>query len=154
MDGYAGYHHTQVILMGGWANARRKFHGAKFAQGKKSSCKVGMALSTIQKLYRIETQIKVLPISQRYQQRQTECLPVLETFKGWLIKSEQQVLSKTKLGEANLYTLNQWDKIITYTDDGHLNIDNNWAERCIKQQTMLMHQPYCTPSLRAPKTMG
>ena len=57
---------------------------------------------------------------------------MLETFKGWLIKSEQQVLPKTKLGEAILYTLNQWDKLITYTDDGHLNIDNNRVERCIK----------------------
>ena len=42
------------------------------------------------------------------------------------------MLPKTKLGEAILYTLNQWDKLVAYTDDGHLNIDNNRAERCIK----------------------
>ena len=49
-----------------------------------------------------------------------------------LIKSEQQVLPKTKLGEAILYTLNQWDKLIAYTQDGQLNIDNNRAHRCVK----------------------
>jgi hypothetical protein len=41
------------------------------------------------------------------------------------------VLPKTKLGEAILYTLNQWDKLTAYTQDGHLNIDNTCAERCI-----------------------
>ena len=64
VDGYAGYHHTQATLVGCWAHARRKFHEAKLAQGKKGSGKADMALSTIQKLYRIETQIKALPISQ------------------------------------------------------------------------------------------
>jgi transposase len=132
VDGYAGYHHTQATLVGCWAHARRKFHEAKIAQGKKGSGKADMALSTIQKLYRIETQIKTLPITTRHQQRQDKAMPVINTFKDWLIKSEQQVLPKTKLGEAILYTLNQWDKLTAYTQDGHLNIDNNRAERCIK----------------------
>ena len=132
VDGYAGYHHTQATLVGCWAHARRKFHEAKIAQGKKGSGKADMALSTIQKLYRIETQIKTLPIATRHQQRQDKAMPVINTFKDWLIKSEQQVLPKTKLGEAILYTLNQWDKLTAYTQDGHLNIDNNRAERCIK----------------------
>jgi len=132
VDGYAGYHHTQATLVGCWAHARRKFHEAKIAQGKKPSGKADMALSTIQKLYRIETQIKTLSISERYQQRQDKALPIINKFKDWLIKSEQQVLPKTKLGEAILYTLNQWYKLIAYTQNGQLNIDNNRAERCIK----------------------
>lgn len=44
----------------------------------------------------------------------------------------QQVLPKIKLGEAIFYILNQWDKLITFTHHGQLNIDNNRAERCIK----------------------
>lgn len=132
VDGYAGYHHTQATLVGCWAHARRKFHEAKVAQGKKPSGKADMALSIIQKLYRIETQIKDLTLSERYQRRQDKALPIINQFKDWLITSQQQVLPKTKLGEAISYTLNQWDKLITYTQDGHLNIDNNRAERCIK----------------------
>ncbi|WP_349304787.1 transposase [Marinomonas sp. CT5] len=30
------------------------------------------------------------------------------------------------------YSLNQWDKLVRYVDDSHLNIDNNRAERAIK----------------------
>ncbi|MDG1468974.1 MAG: transposase [Glaciecola sp.] len=112
--------------MGCWAHARRKFHEAKIAQGKKPIGKADMALSTIQKLYRIETQIKSLPVAQRLSVRQEKSLPILATFKQWLYTSEQQVLPKTKLGEAILYTLNQWDKLVTYTDDGHRNSKNQW----------------------------
>lgn len=132
VDGYAGYQHTHAQLVGCWAHARRKFHEAKIAQGKKPAGKADMALSTIQKLYRIETQIKGLSIATRYDMRQTQALPIIEKFKAWLIKSQQQVLPKTKLGEAIMYTLNQWDKLIAYTQEGQLNIDNNRAERCIK----------------------
>ena len=48
------------------------------------------------------------------------------------MKSAQQVLPKTKLGEAIQYCLNQWENLARYTLDGLLNIDNNRAERAIK----------------------
>jgi AraC-like DNA-binding protein len=132
VDGYAGYHHTQATLVGCWAHARRKFVEAKTAAGKKGSGKADMALSHIQKLYRLETQIKDQSIEQRYQTRQEKAAPLLDKFKTWLDKSAQQVLPKTKLGEAIQYCQNQWDKLIRYTLDGQLNIDNNRAERAIK----------------------
>ena len=34
--------------------------------------------------------------------------------------------------EAVNYSLNQWHKLIRYTEDGRLSIDNNRAERAIK----------------------
>ncbi len=48
------------------------------------------------------------------------------------MKSVQQVLPKTKLGEAIQYCLNQREKLARYTLDGQLNIDNNRAECAIK----------------------
>lgn len=57
---------------------------------------------------------------------------MLKQLEAWLIKSEQQVLPKTKLGEAIQYCVNQWEKLKRYTLDGRLNIDNNRAERAIK----------------------
>ena len=48
------------------------------------------------------------------------------------MKSAQQVLPKTQLGEAIQYRLNQWEKLARYTLDGLLSIDNNGAERAIK----------------------
>jgi transposase len=59
-------------------------------------------------------------------------MPLLEQLEAWLISSQQQVLPKTKLGEAIQYCLNQWEKLRRYTLDGRLNIDNNRAERAIK----------------------
>lgn len=132
VDGYAGYHHTQATLVGCWAHARRKFTEAKTAQGKKPSGKADWALNHIQKLYRIEQQIKDKTLTERHQVRQEKSEPLLKQFETWLIKSEQQVLPKTKLGEAITYCLNQWEKLQRFTLDGRLNIDNNRAERAIK----------------------
>lgn len=132
VDGYPGYEQTQATLVGCWAHARRKFTEAKTAQGKKPSGKADWALNHIQKLYRIETLIKDKTIEERYAIRQDKALPLLAQFKAWLIKSEQSVLPKTKLGEAVTYCLNQWDKLTVYPSDGRLSIDNNRAERAIK----------------------
>ena len=68
----------------------------------------------------------------RYLTRQEKRLPLLNQLHAWLMKSVQQVLPKTKLGEAIQYCLNQWEKLARYTLDGLLNIDNNRAERAIK----------------------
>lgn len=68
----------------------------------------------------------------RYLTRQEKSLPLLSQLYTWLTKSAQQVLPKTKLGEAIQYCLNQWEKLARYTLDGRLSIDNNRAERAIK----------------------
>ena len=57
---------------------------------------------------------------------------MLEEYKAWLDKSILQVPPKSALGKALAYSLNQWPKLTRYLEDGHLNIDNNRAERAIK----------------------
>ena len=136
VDGYAGYHKTQATLVGCMAHARRKFTDAQKAMGKHKSGKVDWALNHIQKLYRIETQIKDKTIDERYRIRQEESLPLLAQFKTWLIKSEQQVITKNDLSDAIQYCLNQWEKLVRYTLDGRLSVDNNRAERAIKPFVM------------------
>ena len=132
VDGYQGYEQTQATLVGCWAHARRKFMEAKKGAGSKGSGKADWALNHIQKLYRVETQLKEENAATRYTQRQEKSLPLLNQLETWLTKSAQQVLPKTKLGEAIQYCLNQWHKLIRYTLDDHLAIDNNRAERAIK----------------------
>lgn len=90
-------------------------------------------LNHIQKLYRVEPQIKGKMADERYHIRQEKSLVLPKQFETWLIKSEPEVLTKTKLYEALQYCLkNQWEKLQRYTLDGRLNIDNNRAERAIK----------------------
>ena len=132
VDGYQGYEQTQATLVGCWAHARRKFMEAKKGAGSKGSGKADWALNHIQKLYRVETQLKEETAATRYTQRQEKSLPLLNQLETWLTKSAQQVLPKTKLGEAIQYCLNQWHKLMRYTLDGHLAIDNIRAERAIK----------------------
>ena len=132
VDGYVGYEQTDALLVGCMAHARRKFKDAKTAQPKSKSGKADIALGMIQKLYRIEAQIKTETISETLRIRQEQAKPILDEFKCWLDKSALQVVPKSVLGIAIGYTLGQWPKLIRYIEDGQLNIDNNRAERAIK----------------------
>jgi hypothetical protein len=114
------------------AHARRKFMDAKKAQPKGKTGKADKAIALIQKLYRIEIEIKSKVASEKYRLRQEKTLPLLNSFKVWLDESALQVPPKTALGKAIGYTIRQWHKLIRYLEDGHLNIDNNRAERAIK----------------------
>lgn len=131
-DGYAGYQQTQAELVGCWAHGRRKFIEAKQAQPKGKTGKADVALSHIQKLYAIEKQIKDKTSEDKQAIRQTKALMELNKLKAWLDKSALSVPPKSALGSAITYHLNQWHKLIRYTEDGRLNIDNNRAERAIK----------------------
>lgn len=53
-------------------------------------------------------------------------------IKDWLLKSALQAPPQSAIGQAITYNLNQWQKLIRYVDNGHLNIDNNRAERAVK----------------------
>lgn len=130
VDGYAGYEKTSAILVGCWAHARRKFIEAQTAQPKGKTGKADIALSMIQKLYRLEISLKDKSADDKYQQRQEKAKPLLEQFHQWLEKAN--VPPKTALGAAITYCKNQWYKLIRYIEYGNLSIDNNRAERAIK----------------------
>lgn len=132
VDGYPGYDKLPYSLVGCLAHARRKFIEAQQAQVKGKTGKADWAINHIQKLYRIETEIKDKTPEERYDIRQLLAKPLLEQFKVWLDKSALQVPPKTAVGKAVSYSLNQWHKLTRYIDDGRLSIDNNRAERAIK----------------------
>ena len=130
VDGYAGYEKTSATLVDCWAHARRKFIEAQTAQPKGKTGKADMALSMIQKLYRLEISLKDKNVEEKYQLRQEKAKPLLAKFYQWLAKAN--VVTKSALGKAISYCQNQWHKLIRYIDDGNLTIDNNRAERAVK----------------------
>lgn len=132
VDGYEAYTQTHATLVGCMAHARRKYDEAKKSQPKGKSGKADVAMNFIQKLYRIEAQIKGSSADEKQQIRQQQAQPLLNEFKDWLDKSVDNVPQQTTLGKAIGYTLRQWPKLIRYIVDGKLNIDNNRAERAIK----------------------
>ena len=143
-DGYSGYDHLSrtpgITHMGCLAHARRKFievnKGRKKFRGKKKAAKglADEALDYIGELYRIEKYARKNEFSfDRIRElRQAKSQPILDRFKIWLDTHHPQVLPKSLLGKAIQYTLNQWERLVVYIEDGYLKPDNNVAENAIR----------------------
>ncbi|WP_158174562.1 IS66 family transposase [Grimontia hollisae] len=133
-DGYSGYDTVEGITQAGcMAHVRRKFTDAQKASPSKKAGKPEKALTFIAKLYGIEKRAKDLSPEARQQMRMQESLPILNDFKAWL--DSLHILPKGALGQAITYTKNQWTKLLTYLEDGHISIDNNVTERDISPFT-------------------
>ena len=142
-DGYSGYNalgqKKGIIHLGCWAHARRKFKEVQNAAKNIKNCKnktgsADVALNYIRKLYAIEKRAKSLDYTpeQIYKDRQDKARPILDDFKNWLDKRALQTPPKGLLGKAISYTLNEWEKLIQYINDGLLRPDNNLAENAIR----------------------
>ena len=113
-----------------WVHARRKF--VEVTELMKEPGRAHEAIAYIQQLYRIERQIRPLTDAERHEHRQRRSVPLLNAFKAWLDVQVNAVLPKSALGTAVLYTLKNWDALCRYTDQGYLEPDNNYAERCLR----------------------
>ncbi|MCF8568593.1 IS66 family transposase [Alicyclobacillus tolerans] len=136
VDGYAGYNDIpNVKLAGCWSHARRKYDEALKAlpaAKHKGSSAAKEGLDFCNKLFKIERGLKDADAEKRYEERQKQSRPVLDAFSAWLHTQKDNVLPKSALGEAVNYCLNQWEKLVTFLEDGNLEIDNNRSERSIK----------------------
>ena len=61
---------------------------------------------------------------------------MLDAFHAWLEKTRPRVAPKSLLGEALGYALTQWPTLVTYLEDGRLEIDKNATERDIRPFVM------------------
>lgn len=61
-----------------------------------------------------------------------EAKPVLAQIKALLDDAQFKVPPKSPLGTVVFYSLNHWDALNIYLQDGRLEIDNNKSERSIK----------------------
>ncbi len=111
------------------AHARRKFFEARDTDALRAH----QALAYYRQLYELERAAKELSDEQRSQMRQEFAVPILDRFHSWLEAQRPEVLPKSPLGEALGYALNNWTALARYTDAGFLTIDNNVAEREMKQ---------------------
>jgi transposase len=136
-DGYDGYNAVVAVNglthVGCMAHARRKFNEAVKAQGKKKQRgKAHRGLALIQKLYRVEKQIRKLTPEACHAHRYRHARPILDELRAWLDDVLPQVPPTSATGRALNYLNNEWDKLIRYLDDGRLAIDNNGAENAIR----------------------
>jgi transposase len=137
-DGYPGYDFIdrikEILHMGCWAHARRNFFDVVKATGRKNPGAADQALKYIRKLYKIEKDAKKLGLINEalLKVRQEKAKPVLDEFKRWLDAKVDEVPPKSLLGKAFSYTLDQWRRLIVYSDTYHVPLDNNMAENTIR----------------------
>ena len=136
VDGYPGYRSIlDVILVGCWAHARRKFDEALKAlpAGSRSGgIAARQGLEYCNRLFAIERDLENATPDERYEARLKRSRPVLDAFSAWLSQEAPKVLPKSALGQAINYCLNQWDKLEAFMLDGRLELSNNRSERSIK----------------------
>jgi len=130
-DAYAGYDGIFndllrcIIELLCWAHARRKFYDARKTAPELSHT----ALAWIKLLYAVEKEIKEFSAEQKKRVRQEKSVPILNDFKNWLDGiSMQEALPQSPIRQAINYTLNGWEALRVYTQDGDFSIDNNIAE--------------------------
>jgi transposase len=133
-DGYKAYQNLStkypIKLLACMAHARRYFEKALDNDKSRAS----YAMGQIQKLYAIERKIKERAVDTQTIKRFRELYakPILEKLHAWMQEQYSKVLPKSAIGKAFFYSLNLWDKLSSYTQDGKYLIDNNLIENAIR----------------------
>ncbi|MGG1553390.1 IS66 family transposase [Paenibacillus ferrarius] len=134
-DGYSGYNKLKNITqLGCLSHTRRYFHEALqvVPAAERSNTAAAHGLAFCNALFTVERKWKDATPEERYAARLTESKPILDAFSAWLNTQKARVLPKGLLGKAITYSLNQWEKLNVFLQDGRLEIDNNRSERSIK----------------------
>jgi len=90
------------------------------------------ALQRISVLYAIEAEGKSLSIGARQQLRAEKSRPQLRAFHDRLVQTRIGTAPGSASAKALDYTLKRWPALARYAETGHLLIDNNPVENCIR----------------------
>lgn len=139
-DGYKAYEalgqSPWIIHVGCLAHVRRKFMDV-LKISKREKNKGGTAqeiLDLISQIYHLENILAAQKLKPERikEQRQEQIVPILDKIKAILDQRALTTPPKSQLGKAINYALNQWDRIVAYTQDGRLRPDNNLIENTIR----------------------
>ncbi len=132
-DAYAGfnqlYENGRIRQAACWAHVRRKFYDLEQAH---ASPVAREALVRIGALYGIEETIRDKPPDERRAVRQVQSKPLLDSLRQWFEATLSKLSRKSETTVAIRYALSRWDALVRYIDDGHIEIDNNAAERSLR----------------------
>jgi hypothetical protein len=133
-DGYNVYQHLttngDIKLLGCMAHARRYFEKALDNDPRRAD----HVLLLIQQLYEIERKLKEEKASVDVikENRIQKALPILDELEDYLKQEKQNTLPKSSIAIAINYTLNIFDNLKEYVNDGRFEIDNNNIENAIR----------------------
>ena len=132
-DAYAGfnqlYQDGRIQQAACWAHVRRHFYDLEQAH---ASPVAREALARIGALYGIEEQIRGKPPDERRAVRQAQSKPLLDSLRQWFEATLTKLSRKSDTTAAIRYALSRWDALTRFVDDGHIEMDNNAAERSLR----------------------
>jgi transposase len=137
-DAYSGYRAYarncagRIALAGCWAHARRKFHEAK----EQAPRQAAWLLRQIGHLYRIEAGLREHHAGPQLRQatRAHQSRPLCQRIHRALLRlqASRRHLPQSLMGKAIDYSLNNWQMLGVYLEDGRIEIDNNLVENSIR----------------------
>jgi transposase len=116
-----------------WAHARRELFD-EHARTKSPIAR--QALEKIGEIFAIEREINGQSAETRRAVRQARSAPLLADLKEYLETSLGRISRKSELAGAIRYSLNRWEALRRFIDDGRLEMTNNAAERAIRPLTL------------------
>ena len=132
-DAYAGfnqlYEDGRIEPAACWAHVRRHFYDLEQAH---SSPVAREALQRIGALYGIEEPIRGRPPDECRAVRQAQAKPLVDSMRQWFEATLSKLSRKSETTAAIRYALVRWDALTRYIKDGHIEIDNNAAERSLR----------------------
>ena len=138
-DGYQVYHTLEkerddLTIAGCWAHARRRFDEALKALPKssKKGSLAYKALAMIQAIYREDEKLKDLPPDERLEKRDLIVKPLVEAYFAWVHNNQAKSMTKSKTSSGLSYSVNQEKYLRTFLEDPYVPLDNNAAERAIR----------------------
>ena len=135
-DAFSGYRKLpeSITVTGCMAHCRRNFNDALVTMDveKRKGTVADEAIKRIALLYQIETMAKDKSAEERLQMRQTQSKPLLDAFFAWLKDMEPEADSKSLIGKAIYYALNQQEYLQRFLTDDNIAIDNNATENAIR----------------------
>lgn len=122
----------QIQLAACWAHARRYFRKAVANAPRQA----GLIIHLMQVLYGIERELKRKKADSHRRRwiRSHHSRSIIErihkVLKHW--ETTQKFTPESAMGKAIQYALNQWEWLLPYLENGHLEIDSNLVENAIR----------------------
>ena len=111
------------------AHIRRKFVDV-FASQRNAIAEE--TIRRIAELYAVEKEARGQLPDNRVALRQARSKPIFDNLEAWLHAQLPKISGKSPLAQAIRYALGRMPKARPYLEHGHLELDNNAAERAIK----------------------
>lgn len=165
-DAYCSYHVLQkekeevIMICGCMMHLRRRYAESLALMDTKDLPEEKLnelievkALKLIGEIYDADEALKTLNPEDRMKMRDKNVRPLIKAFYDYIESlniNEPDITSRCK--DAISYSLNQKEYIVRFLEDGHIPVDNGFAERCIRPVAQLRNASLFSFSIEGAKT--